>query len=160
MKTAGAQALLLVLLAVAWGFGANARRNEPVPLSGPMGPPPLPEAGAGLVAIPAEAALAAWESGTFFVDVRDSADYSAGHVSGAVLLPAGEFDARYFDLVATLGADVPLLVYGAGPDSFAVRHVAQELLDRGHRSVDLAVCGVDALHAAGLGSSFAEEELP
>lgn len=156
MTSRGAQVLLLLGLAVAWGLGANALRSDPLPLRGPIGPPPPVEAGAGLPSITAGAARAAWEAGAFFVDVREPEAYLEGHVAGALPLPADAFDAHYFDHVATLDSGIPLVVYGAGPDSFRVRHVAQELRDRGHAGVDLVVCGADSLYAAGLGAGSGE----
>ena len=155
-----AQVLLLLALAVAWGFGANALRPDPMPLRGAVEPPPPPESGSDLPAAPAEAALTAWESGAFFVDVRDSIAFTERHVSGALFVPAADFDGHYFDVVASLGPEVPLLVYGAGADSFEVRHVAQELKDRGHTIVDLVVCGADSLYALGLAPAMGEEGLP
>jgi hypothetical protein len=49
-----------------------------------------------------------------------------------------------------LGPDVPVVLYGAGPDSFAVRRAAQYLLDSGNTDVSLVVCGVDGLVGAGV----------
>lgn len=156
MTSRGAQVLLLLGLAVVWGLGGNALRSDPLPFRGEIGPPPAPEAGSDLPSITPYAARSAWDAGAFFVDVRDGAAYAHGHVAGAVSLPAGEFDARYFDVVAGLDSEIPLVVYGAGPDSFEVRRVAQELRDRGHLGVDLVVCGVDSLYAGGLDAGFAE----
>ena len=160
MSSRVAQVLLLLALAAAWGFGANALRPDPLPLRGAVEPPPPPEAGADLPAAPAEAALSAWESGAFFVDVRDPAAFTDRHVSGALSIPAADFDAHYFDVVASLGPEVPLLVYGAGADSFDVRHVAQELKDRGHTLVDLVVCGAESLYVLGLAPAVGEEGMP
>ncbi len=156
MTSRGAQVLLLLALAGAWGFGVNALRSDPLPLRGAIGPPPVAEAGADLPSITAIAARAAWDAGAFFVDVRDPEAYLAGHVAGALSVPADDFDAYYFDHVAALASEIPLVVYGAGPDSFRVRHVAQELTDRGHLGVDLVVCGVDSLYAAGLDAGSGE----
>lgn len=157
MTSRGAQVLLLLVAAAAWGLGANALRPEPLPLRGRLEPLPPLEAGATLPSIHPLSARAAWENGAFFVDVRDPAEYMAGHVSGALSLPADDFDAHYFDVVAGLDSDIPLVVYGAGPDSFRVRRVAQELTDRGHAGVDVVIAGLDSLYAAGLDAGFGED---
>jgi rhodanese-related sulfurtransferase len=160
VSSRGAQAVLLVALAAAWGLGMNLVRREPLPLRGALTPPPPPETGAGLPAIAADAALFAFESGAFFVDTRDRAVYEQRRVAGAVSVPADDFQARYFDVVAGLGADAALVVYGAGADSFAVRRVAQELRDLGHTDVQLVVCGLDSLLARGLDASQGPEGTP
>ena len=48
------------------------------------------------------------------------------HMSPTALpLPAVDLENAYFERVAPLGADLPFLVYGAGPDSFTVRRATQ-----------------------------------
>lgn len=160
MSSRGAQAFLLVALAAAWGLGVNAFREKPLPLRGALAPPPPAETGTGLAAIAPEAALFAFESGAFFVDVRDHASYEQQRVVGALSIPADEFQARYFDALAGMGTSAALVVYGAGPDSFAVRRVAQELTDLGHADVQLVVCGLDGLLASGVDAAHGSEAMP
>lgn len=160
MSSRGAQAFLLLALAAAWGLGVNALRDKPLPLRGALSPPPPAETGAGLPAIAPEAALFAFESGAFFVDVRDAASYEQRRVVGALSVSADDFQTRYFDVVAGLGTQATLVVYGAGPDSFAVRRVAQELHDLGHTDVQLVVCGLDTLLSRGLDAAQGQEEMP
>ena len=149
MSRRGREALALAGAAVLIGFGLNGMRDEPLPLTGSLGPPPAPEPGAGLPARTREEALRFWEEGALFLDVRSHDDYDARRVAGAISFEAERAEARYYEAVAPLGADVPLFVYGAGPDSFAVRRVTAELRDLGHQ-VDLVVCGLDELVAAGI----------
>ncbi len=156
--TGGRQALVLLLIATAFGLGRNALSPDPLPWSGPL-EPPEPEPGASLPSVSPEDAVAAWEAGTFLLDVRDLAEFEERRVSGALPLPATDLENAYFERVAPLGADLPFLVYGAGPDSFTVRRATQYLLDVGHTDVKLAVCGVDGLLQAGAdpGEGPAEE---
>jgi len=150
MNRAAREALLIVLLGSAAGFGTNALRARPLPLAGPLGEPSVAEAGADLAASDAAVALSAWEEGAFFLDIRSTPDFETRRVAGALPLPADSLEDAYFNGVANLGVDMPVVVYGAGPDSFAVRRVAQYLLDVGHADVSVAVCGLDALVAAGI----------
>jgi hypothetical protein len=145
----GYEALALVGAAVLIGFGLNGLRDDSLPLTGSLGPPPAPEPGAGLPARTREEALRSWEDGVIFLDVRRQDDYDARRVARAISFEADRAESRYYEAVAPLGAEVPLFVYGAGPDSFAVRRVTAELRDLGHL-VDLAVCGLDELVAAGI----------
>jgi rhodanese-related sulfurtransferase len=138
----------------------NVARHRPLPLRGALEAPPPQEAGAGLPAIAPEAAQFAFESGAFFIDTRDRAAYEERRVAGALSVPADDFQARYFDVVAGLGSDAPLVVYGAGADSFAVRHVAQQLRDLGHSDVQLVVCGLAALLARGVDAAAGPGDTP
>jgi hypothetical protein len=135
--------------AVLIGFGLNGIREDPLPLTGSLEPPPAPEPGAGLPSRTPVEALRSWEDGALFLDVRARDMYDARRVAGALSFEAERSEARYFEAIAPLGVEVPLFVYGAGPDSFAVRRVTAELRDLGHQ-VDLAVRGLDELVAAGI----------
>lgn len=129
-----------------------------MPLSGSLDPPPAPEPGQELPAASPADAVARWNEGAFFLDIRPEEDWEARRVSGAFSFEAERFDDRYFDVIASFGADVPLVVYGAGPDSFVVRRVAARLLDLGHTDVELVVGGLAGLLAAGAGEARGPEE--
>ena len=149
MSRTAFEALVLVGAAVAIGFGVNAARDEPLPLTASLDPPPPRESGADLTTQSTGVALRQWEEGAFFLDVRSRDEYEDRRVAGAFSLEADQFEDRYFDVLAGFGTEIPVFVYGAGPDSFAVRRVAAQLLDLGH-DVGLAVCGLEELLAAGL----------
>lgn len=153
------QALILIAIGAGWGLARNAVSRDPLPLRGAIGPPAVAEAGAALPALTAPEALAAWEEGTVFLDVRSPLEFEEHRVRGALPFPADDLETAYFDRVMGFGAEFPLLVYGAGPDSFRVRRAAQYLLDAGQSAVTLVVCGVDSLVEAGVdpGSGPAEE---
>ena len=53
------EAVLLTAAGAVIGFGANAAREASLPMTGELGPPPVPEAGAGLEGSSVDAALAA-----------------------------------------------------------------------------------------------------
>ncbi len=144
------QGLAILLASCAVGFGGNALRREPLPFQGSLDPPPEHEAGAGLPSITPEDAYTRWEGGAMFVDVRPRSEWDMGRVTGASSVDAAGFPESYFEGVSSLDAAIPLVVYGAGPDSFAVRRVAAGLGEMGHEDVVLVVCGLDGLAALGI----------
>ena len=153
------QSLGILAISVLLGFVSNSLRDEPLPLRGELGPPPEPEQGASLPAISAPEALAQWESGALFIDVRTKDEWEAARVAGAVSMQAQGFPQSYYEIVPPLDSAIPLIVYGAGADSFSVRRIASELIDIGHAQVSPAVCGVDGLLAAGVPSENGSAEV-
>jgi rhodanese-related sulfurtransferase len=152
------QALAILVAGAALGLSSNIFRERPLPFSGPLDPPPEREAGSDLAAGTLEEALSRFEEGAFFLDVRPAADWESRRVSGAFSVPADEFDDRYFLTISGLGTEVPLFVYGAGPDSHVVRRVVAQLSELGHEQVGFVTGGVDALLAAGLSAASGPEE--
>jgi hypothetical protein len=140
---------MLIVASAAVAFAWNAMRDEPLPFAGSLDPP-APEEGADLPADPADVAVAQWVEGAIFVDVRPREEYETARVSGALSLDATEFDRRYFEVVAPIGTNAPLFLYGAGPDSHVVRRVAAKLLAYEHTDVRLAACGLACLRNAGI----------
>jgi hypothetical protein len=96
--------------------------------------------------------LAQFESGALFVDVRTKEEWEGARVAGSVSMQAQGFPQSYYAIVPPIDSAIPLVVYGSGPDSFAVRRVTAELIDIGHVQVNPAVCGVEGLLAAGIPS--------
>ena len=157
------QALQLVVASAVIGLGMNALRDEPLSFTEALDagdPPPAAEPGVDLPADEPSAAVAGWEEGAFFLDVRSRADFDAHRVAGAFSLPADGFENGYFELVATLPLEIPLFVYGAGPDSHLVRRVVAGLLEYGHEQVSVMVCGLDPLVDAGVGDEAGPEGTP
>jgi rhodanese-related sulfurtransferase len=144
------QALAILVAGTLLGFGGNALRSSPLPLSGSLDPPPAPEAGADLAGVSADDALALWEAGAFFLDIRAETEWERQRVAGALSVAADDFDSRYFDEVAAFGTDVPLFVYGSPEDSFAVKQVVVQLRDLGHADVAFVTGGLPELLAAGI----------
>jgi len=144
------QSLAILSAAVLLGLVSNRLRDEPLPFRGEVGPPPVPEQGTSLAAISAQDAMAQYENGALFVDVRGKQEWEGQRVAGAVSMQAQEFPQSYYDVVPPIDSAIPLIVYGSGPDSFAVRRIAAELIDIGHAQVTPAVCGVESLLAVGI----------
>jgi rhodanese-related sulfurtransferase len=156
--TAFRQALAILIAGAALGVSANPFRERPLPFSGSLDPPAAREPGSDLAASPIQDAASRWQEGAFFLDVRPSSDWERLRVSGSLSVPADEFDDRYFGDLVQLGTEVPLFVYGAGPDSYVVRRVVAQLRDLGHAQVGFVTGGLDALLAAGLGAASGPEE--
>ncbi|MDP6529337.1 MAG: hypothetical protein QF819_10240 [Gemmatimonadota bacterium] len=150
MNRALRESVLIAVIGAAAGLGGNLLRSEPLPLTGALGPPSVPEAGAGLVASDASEALDRWDAGALFLDVRSAVHFAAGHAVDARSLPAADAQDAYFSVLMDAGLDLPLFVYGAGPDSHAVRSVAAMLGELGHQDVSIWTRGLGALEDAGV----------
>lgn len=150
MIPASREALVLLLVGAGLGLGGNALRPEPLPFTAPEAPPSPSEPGASLDTTGAAEAAEAWRAGAFFLDVRPVGEFEARRVAGALPLPADGLEDAYYGTVVGLGVDVPLVVYGAGADSFTVRRVSQFLIDLGHADVSCVTDGVDALLSVGI----------
>ena len=159
MSPGSRQALLLLALSAVVGLGANPFRQEPLSYTASLEPPPEAEPGADLAPTDLSEVLPLWEEGAFFLDVRPLDEFEARRVSGAFSFPPADFDDRYFTVVGPFGDEVPLFVYGAGPDSFEVRRMAAKLIDYGH-SVGFANCGLDCLLELGISEGAGPEEGP
>jgi|GEM_PF-2444296 len=129
----------LPLLALA-AAGVSFFLNPPPPPAPP--PPPGPVVGetlSGLQPVGVAQALELHRSGVQFLDARAEADYTAGHISGARLLSREPLD----------GDDVPVVVYGQGPDLEAVLAAAEPLVKDRSSPVYVLLEGLDGWLAAG-----------
>ncbi len=89
-----------------------------------------------------ELALAIAEGSRRVVDVREAAEFRAGHVPGALLVPGGSLPSRLSELPTG-----PLAVICAG--GYRATIAASYLQREGHESVAVAAGGTNAYHAAG-----------
>jgi rhodanese-related sulfurtransferase len=145
-------------VAIVIGLGGNALRETPLSLTAPLETPPPPEAGAGLPASPAADALASWEEGAFFLDLRPREEWEADRVFGSLSVDSDLFEDRYFEVVADLDPSLPLFLYGAVADSHSVRRTAARLEELGHTDVRFVVSGLAGLRDAGLETVQGPEE--
>lgn len=70
-----------------------------------------------------------------FVDARDSAAFSAGHIKGAVSLPVGALEARLPLFIATVPPTALLVAYCNGYDCHDSRDLGARLMGAGFRTV-------------------------
>lgn len=80
-----------------------------------------------------------------FIDLRDCAQYDAGHVPGAICVPQAEFKNRLESL--KLPKADAVILYGA--DDARVREATKHLYESGYQGGLTLKGGIDAWHAAG-----------
>jgi len=83
------------------------------------------------------------------LDARREADYLAGHLPGALSLPAADFD-RYFQGIAPLlTPEQPILVYCSGHDCDESLQLGEMLRQAGFTNLTLFVGGIKEWEDAG-----------
>jgi rhodanese-related sulfurtransferase len=71
-----------------------------------------------------------------FIDAREPAEYTAGHIPGAVNIPMDFiYDEQYGNLLKQMRFDEPLVVYCPGVDCDLAKRAAEELRYRGFQRV-------------------------
>ncbi|MBP2280656.1 rhodanese-related sulfurtransferase [Psychrobacter sp. PL15] len=81
------------------------------------------------------------------IDVREPAEYAAGHIEGAVLVPRGMLEFVVSDLPAVNGTDTSILLYCKSSGRGAL--AAQSLEALGYKNVVSVTGGYDAWVEAG-----------
>ena len=89
-------------------------------------------------------ALAEGDSLLVLLDARAPDAYAAGHLPGALNLPAESLDASYPPLKAKLTASNRIIVYCDGGDCELSHDLANALKDFGHTRIQLFAGGVNA----------------
>jgi len=92
---------------------------------------------------------AALAAGAVLLDARTADVYAAGHIPGALNLPAAEFDQAYPGLKSRIKAASLLVVYCDGGDCELSHDLAGMLKDMGHGPIQLFPGGFDAWMEAG-----------
>jgi len=141
------EALLLAALGAGAGLARNAARTDPLPFDLPAS---LLAAESGARAVFFGEAVRLYDEGeTIFVDARETDAFLAGHVSGALSLPAGRFDELYESLQLWSGGQ-PLLVYANRDNALPADELARRLLEAGEEKVTVLASGFDGWAARGL----------
>jgi len=84
-----------------------------------------------------------------FVDARSEADFAAGHIKGAVSLPAGRFEELLDDFISRYDMDQPIVTYCSGRTCEDSLHLALFLSEIGYSDVRLMIDGFPAWLAKG-----------
>ena len=119
-------------------MAVNHFRPDGLPLAG--GPPPKTapndskNQGEPLVSIE-EASALFLAHGAVFIDARPAADYRAGHIEGALNLPADRFEQALPDVVSKVQPGSVLIAYCDGVHCPLSREVASQLSARGYSHV-------------------------
>ncbi len=150
------EVLLLFLAAAAVGFGFNAVRSKPLPLSYGKAMPNTPASKDSPATQPPSISLQelrdAPAGSICFIDARTSLFFAGGHIPHAVSLPRKEFASAFARVEGTLRKDTSrrLVVYCSDVDCDDARAVARELLRAGLKSVFVFNGGWKQWHEAGL----------
>lgn len=138
--------LLIVLIGSGAGAALNAFRPAPLPY---LLPGSVLEIESGVRAVFIREAYRLFEAGEYvFVDARDEAEFRAGHIEGALSLPAESFAALYPEL-QIWAAGQPLLVYGGSENLLAADELARALRQQGEEQVLIFAAGFEGWHARG-----------
>lgn len=130
MARLAAQVAALVGIAVVLGLASNALRSEGIDWGDPEH---YRYPDVEYVRVD-EAAPLHPQATTLFLDARSGAEFAAGHVFGAVSLPAEAVGATYEELRPFLASTLDLVVYADEDDAMSAVHVARFLNERGYRA--------------------------
>jgi rhodanese-related sulfurtransferase len=132
------------------GIGVGLAGNKVSPRGLPLSPQPKPTNTVGTL-IPLERARQFWYLGTaFFLDAREPADFTAGHIGNALNLPAQSFGERFGDIAPMLAMDSTLILYCNGSDCDLSHRLAGSLLQQGYTNLLILSNGWSAWLTAGL----------
>jgi len=127
MVRLAAQVVVLVGVAATLALLTNVLRSEGIDWGG-RDPERFRHADVEFLSVDAAAPLHSVAT-TLFLDARSAAEFAAGHVFGAVSLPADAADSTYEELRDFLAADMDLVVYAG--DTMSAVSVAKYLNERG-----------------------------
>lgn len=85
-----------------------------------------------------------------FIDAREGSAYRQGHITGAVNMPVGEFDARLADFRDRVAPDATLVIYCSGFGCHDSRTLGEKLLRNGYRNILIFEGGLPEWKDAGL----------
>ena len=86
---------------------------------------------------------------TIFVDTRDDAEYSEGHVRGALSLPDSNKEERFPSVQPLLAEEGRIILYCSGPECEMAEKTAYLLVQLGYRSLMIMSDGFPAWQKAG-----------
>lgn len=138
------QGLLIVLIAAAVSLAVNHFRPDGLPLAG--GPPPKTalddSKNQGEPPVSIEEARALFLAhAAVFIDARPAADYRAGHIEGALNLPADRLEQALPAVVSKVQPDSVVIAYCDGVHCLLSREVASQLSARGYSHVTVLANG-------------------
>ncbi len=105
--------------------------------------------------IPVAQAETACHKADIVIDVREPAEYAAGHIKGAVSVPRGVLEFKIANLPAIKGADTNILLYCQSSGRAAL--AAQSLAALGYTQVISITGGYEACLEAGIPITMANE---
>jgi rhodanese-related sulfurtransferase len=92
-----------------------------------------------------------WSAGAaVFLDARTPDDYAAGHIAGALNLPAAQFEERFPEAALRLSPESRIVAYCDGVECDLSRRLAERLTEFGFTNVQVLPNGWTAWRQAGL----------
>jgi rhodanese-related sulfurtransferase len=76
-----------------------------------------------------------------FIDARSPEDFSAGHIEGALNLPALDFENRVAQFFEQVDPDFELITYCDGPDCPLAKDLSEYLMESGFEHVSFLLDG-------------------
>ncbi len=138
-------AILIVIIAAALGFGVNAARVRlsmgGLPLSTPwpdnrkiqkLAVPPSYQPGDSLISLE-DAYNLFLQKKAIFIDARGQSEYSDGHIKGALNLPFEEWDSYWESVKGNLSPDTEIVAYCEGLDCELSLFLERELKQQGYK---------------------------
>ncbi len=145
----------IIALGVVLGLAGNA--VSPLARRIPLfRPPKTPLASRDQVTLARARSL--WESGTaIFLDARSNRDYANGHITGALNLPAMEFDRAFPQIRPKLDAEMPVVLYCDGEHCDLSQQLMMKLRGAGLTNAVVLINGWTLWRGAGLPTRTGEE---
>ena len=146
MRKCIGQALILLLGSMGLGLLGNAMSPRGLPLRS-LPPNSLNEG----EFLSLDRAKELWNNGTaIFLDAREPAEYSAGHIGSAFNLPAFGFEAHFGDVAPVLAPHSQIVVYCDGTECDLSHRVGERLRQMGFTNVRILSNGWTVWRQAGL----------
>jgi len=129
---AAAQSVILILFGAVIGAAVNALSSQPIPWIRP------PKSVEKWPVVDAQTVYQHIQDGSaILIDARDANEFEAGHLPGAINIPASEFHASFQEYTNTLPRDIPLIVYCQGGECDQSHEVIQQLKALGFSELNL-----------------------
>ena len=139
VRRMGAEAAVILIAAGAFGLAFNSLSPRGIAVARPLA---LRELDARYLT--ADETRARFDAGqTIFLDVRRAKLFAAGHIAGALNLPAEEFTKHFTELAPMLPRETELVVYCDSARCELSRQAADHLSRLGCRSVKIFFHGWD-----------------
>ena len=145
------QASVILIAALILGAGVNALRPKGLPLGnvGAANPQSGNEAESTTTIALEDARTLEDQGRAVFVDARSTADFTAGHIRGAVNLPWQQVDERFMDVADRLESAAEIVTYCDGPSCRLSHDLAGFLKEMGFPRVRVLVNGWSLWRQAG-----------
>jgi rhodanese-related sulfurtransferase len=153
------QAVLIIIIAAVLALIVNTFSNNRIPLKGSWPsisgsdsvviPPSAQEGDPPFISLD-EAAAKYQSRKVVFIDARDTADYSLGHIKGALNIPYDYYEAFWDRAMADLAKDMTFVIYCSGTECELSLFLGRDMVARGYRNVLIFFGGWREWEKAGL----------